>query len=413
MHVLLIHQAYTALDEAGGTRHEEMSRYLSEKGHKVTVITSPVSYLTGESNTNNGFNKKGPSDHNLEVIRSYSLPGIHRSFYKRLVGFVVFSITSFFNALRVKNVDIVWGTSPPLFQGFSACLVSRVKRKPFLFEVRDLWPAFAIAVGVLKNPLLISASLWLEKFLYRHADCVLVNSPGFIDHVKQEGATRVELIPNGADQDMFDPDNHGTEFRKAHGLEGKFLAMYAGAHGLSNDLGIILEAANLLKVKPEIQFVLLGDGKEKPALRQLAEKMGLHNLLFLPSIPKRQMGAALAAADACIAILKPIEPFKTTYPNKVFDYMAAGRPVILAIDGVIRQVVENNKAGIFIHPGRADELAAAVLKIMEHPETGMEMGRAGRRVIERSYNREIRSGELEWLLIDMIKNKFRQGECKD
>ncbi len=203
-------------------------------------------------------------------------------------------------------------------------------------------------------------SLWLERFLYRHADRVMVNSPGYVAHVTGRGARQVELVPNGADPEMFDPADAGAAFRSANHLENKFVVLYAGAHGMSNDLGVVLEAAKILQavtVTSEVTVTFLGDGKEKPALQKQAAEMGLANVLFLPPVPKAEMAAALAGADACLAILKPIEEYKTTYPNKVFDYMAAGRPVVLAIDGVIRQVVEAAGCGIFAQPGDPPALA--------------------------------------------------------
>jgi glycosyltransferase involved in cell wall biosynthesis len=218
--------------------------------------------------------------------------------------------------------------------------IARLKRVPFLLEIRDLWPAFAIAVGVLRQPILVRASEWLERFLYRNADHVVVNSPGFIDHVRAGGAVDVELVPNGADVSMFDPQSKGEIFRQIHELEDKFIALYAGAHGMSNDLGILLSAAQMLEDCSEILFILIGDGKEKPALEAQAKNLGLFNLKFIPPAPKKEMPDVLAAANTCIAILKPIPLYATVYPNKVFDYMAAGRPVVLAMEGVIKKVVE-------------------------------------------------------------------------
>ena len=144
---------------------------------------------------------------------------------------------------------------------------------------------------------------------------------------------------------MFAPCQDGHQFRQEHGLVGKFVVLYAGAHGISNDLEVILQAAKQLSALDTIRFVFIGDGKEKNNLVALSKDLGIHNVVFLPPIPKSEIPIALAAADACIAILKPIDMYKTTYPNKVFDYMAAGRAVILAIDGVIREVVEDAGAG--------------------------------------------------------------------
>jgi len=389
MHILLIHQAFASLDEAGGTRHYEMARYLVSRGHQVTIITSPVSYLTGRRRSERRANRKQETpEAGIRIIRTYTYAGLHRSFVHRVFSFLSFMVSSFATGIGTRKVDLVWGTSPPIFQGVTAWLLARLKRVPFLFEVRDLWPAFAIAVGVLRNRTLIRLSLWLEHFLYRRADRVVVNSPGYIQHVRERGARRVDLVPNGADPDMFAPHSHGGEFRREHHLDGKFVAMYAGAHGLSNDLEVVLEAAAAARKRSDIHFVFVGDGKEKPALVRRAAELQLDNVLFVPSVSKNEIAEVLAAADACIAILKPLELYKTTYPNKVFDYMAAGRPVLLAIDGVIRQVVEGAGCGIAVPPGDPQALAAAVLSLADQPTVAQEMGAAGRRAVENEYRRD-------------------------
>lgn len=402
MHILLIHQAFAALDEPGGTRHHELARHLARQGHQVTIIASPVSYLTGTSQ------KKEPGkrtdDLGVTIIRSYTLPALHRSFIWRVFSFFSFMISSFINGLFVKKVDLVWGTTPPIFQGPTAWLLARLKGVPFLLEVRDLWPAFAIAVGVLKNKLLIQLSEWLEGFLYRHADQVIVNSPGYIDHVKSRGADQVTLIPNGADPEMFKPELKGLSFREKHHLDVKFIALYAGAHGMSNDLEVVLKAAENLKKNDNIRIVFLGSGKEKPHLQSLAEEKGLSNVLFLPPVPKLEMREALAAADACLAILKPIEMYKTTYPNKVFDYMAAGRAVILAIDGVIREVVESANAGVFVSPGDSKALSEAILDLESNPTKCERLGENGRKMIEEKFSREELANQFTALLVQLWRS---------
>jgi glycosyltransferase involved in cell wall biosynthesis len=295
-------------------------------------------------------------------------------------------ISSFLLGLKVKEVDLVWGTSPPIFQGITAWGLARIKRVPFLLEIRDLWPLFAVGVGVLKNPILIGASEWLERTLYHRAEAVLINSPGFFDHVRSRGARRVELIPNGSDPAMFDPRKDGAAFRSEHRLTGKFVVLYAGAHGISNDLEVVLDSAALIS-EARIQIVLLGDGKEKRNLQDRAKELGLTNLIFLPPIPKSMIPEALAAADACLAILKPLPEYKTTYPNKVFDYMAAGRPVILAIDGVIRGVIDDAGCGIFVEPGDQASLAKAIDQLAVDPARGRKMGLAGREYLENHFSR--------------------------
>ena len=410
MHILLIHQAFAALDEPGGTRHHELARYLAGRGHQVTIIASPVSYLTGSPST---FGGGARGEGGITVIRAYTYQALHKSFVHRVFSFFSFMASSFFAGLGVKHVDLVWGTSPPIFQGATAWLLARLKRAPFLFEVRDLWPSFAIAVGVLKNPTLIRMSLWLEGFLYRHADLVVVNSPGYMDHVGGRGARRVELVPNGADPQMFDPADPGASFRSANRLESKFVVLYAGAHGMSNDLGVALEAAKILQDTPadsEVMLTFLGDGKEKPALQKQAAEMGLSNVLFLLPVPKDEMAAALAGADACLAILKPIDEYKTTYPNKVFDYMAAGRPVVLAIDGVIRQVVESAGCGVFAQPGDPAALAQAIRKLAAAPIKSRQMGLDGRKYLEEHFSRFAVAEKLAGLMEGMLN---RQANPRD
>ena len=407
MHILIIHQAFASLNEPGGTRHHEFARLLSARGHQVTVIASPVSYITG---TPTPLASVGYSPHllrkweelegGIRVLRASVYSAHHKSFVHRVIAFVSFMLSSFWLGLGVKNVDLVWGTSPPIFQGVTAWALARLKGAKFLFEVRDLWPKFAIAVGVLTNPLLIHMSEWLERFLYRHADRVMVNSPGFRKHVEGKGGKRVELVPNGSDPYMFDPVDEGITFRQSHNLEGKFVALYAGAHGMSNDLGVVLEAAKMLE-GTDIRIVLLGDGKEKANLQAQADEMGLTNVTFAPSVPKSEMPGALAAADACIAILKPLEEYKTTYPNKVFDYMAAGRPVVLAIDGVIREVVEAAECGIFAEPGNPSALATAIRALAKDKNRAHEMGMKGRAYLEEHFSRASIGEKLLNLLDEM------------
>ncbi len=424
MRILLIHQAFAALDEPGGTRHHEFARLLASQGHKVTVIASPVSYLTGGKSPQLPITNS--PDKNITILRAYTYQALHKSFVHRVFAFFSFMVSSFIVGLGVRGVDVVWGTSPPIFQGVTAWLLARLKGAKFLFEVRDLWPQFAIAVGVLTNPALIKMSRWLERFLYRHADRVMVNSPGYVDHVtgvalsgvlsgvKRRRRTQskgrgwdVELIPNGADPSMFDPADEGESFRTRHLLADKFVVLYAGAHGLSNDLGVVLDAAKILQeevtVTSGIHIVFLGDGKEKAALQARSQALGLDNVTFLPPVPKSGMGAALAGADACLAILKPLDEYKLTYPNKVFDYMAAGRPVVLAIDGVIRDVVEAADCGIFAEPGDPSALAEAIRRLAADRARSRVMGLNGRAYLESHFSRAAIGEQLIGLLTKMLE----------
>jgi len=399
MHILLIHQAFAALHEPGGTRHHELAQHLVQQGYRVTVIASALTYLTGGSQQERiPWVQRQDGGEGITILRAYTYNALHRSFFHRLLSFFSFMFSSFFIGLRVKHVDVVWGTSPPIFQGVTAWMLARLKGALFLFEVRDLWPAFAVAVGVLTSRPLIAASEWLERFLYRRSDQLIVNSPGFIDHIQKRGGRQIALIPNGAEASMFDPQADGADLRQQYGLQEKFVVLYAGAHGLSNDLEILLLAAKDLKDRPEIAIVLLGDGKDKPNLVAKAAELGVSNVHFLPALPKAEMREALAAADACIAILKPIEMYRTVYPNKVFDYMAAGRATLLAIDGVIREVIEQGQAGVFVPPGDPEAMARAIRQFADDRQMVRSMGLNGRRYLEAHFDRPKVAADLDKLL---------------
>ena len=405
MHILLIHQAFVTTGEAGGTRHIEFAKRLAAHGHRVTIITSPVSYLSGK-NSHSGFYlwKKEQWSEGIEIRYCWTSSGMHKGFLPRLLAFFSFMFSSVFCALNVKNADLVWGTSPNLFQAWTAWLSARCKGKPFLLEIRDMWPEFAIAMGALRNKTLIRMSQWLEKFLYCHADRIIVNSPGFIPFIRDICGKTADLVPNGADEDMFIGAD-GTAFREEYHLEDDFVVMYSGAHGPANDLETALKAAELLRDHPGIRFVFVGSGKDKPRLEAIKTEKKLDNVLFVPPVPKDRIASVMAAENAGLAILKKIDMFKTTYPNKVFDIMACGDPVLCQIDGVIREVVEENHAGVFVEPGDPQALVDAVLKLAADPGGCREMGGNGRRAIEDRFSRDKAAAQLEAIFVETAAQK--------
>ncbi len=368
MHLLLIHQAFVSPNDSGGTRHWEFGRHLISNGHRCTIVASQLNYLTGQRVMEQRGLVIEQDVQGVRVLRACTIATLHQSFLWRVLSFVGFMLTSILAGFRAGPADLVMGTSPPIFQAVSAWLVSTLRRRPFLLEIRDLWPEFAIDMGVLRNPVLIGLSRRLESFLYRRADHLLVNSPAYRDYLLAKGipARKITLIPNGVDPGMFDPHAAGNEVREEFKLNGQFVVTYAGALGLANDVPTLLRAAARLREQQHIRFLLVGDGKERSHLERMAKELGLPNVIFAGARPKSQMPAFLAASDVCVAILQNIPMFRTTYPNKVFDYMAAGRPTILAIDGVIREVVEAALGGIFVPPGDDAALAAAALACIVH-----------------------------------------------
>ena len=398
MHVLLIHQAFVTPEEGGGTRHYELFRHAAEHGHRATVVTSGFDYLARRSR------KDGNPEPWITVRRTASVAPTKTDFVSQLRQLVSFAAGAFPKAMSVPDVDVVMGTSPSIFQALSAWAVSVLKRKPFLLEIRDLWPDFIIGMGKLKSPFAITVARGLERFLYSRADHVLVNSPAYVDHLLSKGIPRerITLIPNGVETEIFRSgptrDAAAKEFRARYGVADKFVVMYTGAISPANDIGMVLRAADALRDLHNVHFLIVGDGKTRRELEEEATRMSLGNVTFTGAQPKASMPDILAAADLCLAILQNIPEFRLTYPNKVFDYLAAARPVALAIDGVIRQVVEDAGAGVFVQPGDPVALAAAIRSFAADPARGRAMGERGRDYVALNFDRRAHGLEFSNLL---------------
>ncbi len=242
MRILLIHQVFVSPEEPGGTRHFELMSRLVQSGHQATVVASNLSYVTGKEYVSG---KRWVTEQRLQgirVLRAYTYPSLHRSFTWRAVSFLSFMCTSFWAGWKAGKVDLVMGTSPPLFQCLSAWLIACLRRRPFVLEIRDLWPEFGIDLGILKNPILIWIARRVEMFLYRRATHFLVNSPAYRDYLITKGVPRrkISFIANGVDPNLFRPDIDGRELRREFGVDGKFVVTYAGALAISYDIDTIL-----------------------------------------------------------------------------------------------------------------------------------------------------------------------------
>ncbi|MBI2172008.1 MAG: sugar transferase [Chloroflexi bacterium] len=410
MHILLIHQAFATEDEAGGTRHYEIGKYLSQKGHVLTAVASTVNYQTRQTIKKLKGKRLPQQGPGLVICRAWAYPTRRGVFWGRLMAFVSFMITSFLVGLNVRKVDMVWGTSPPIFQAITAYLLARLKGVPFVLEVRDLWPDFAISTGILHNRFLILLSRYLERFLYHNADQIMTNSPGFIPIILSRGSAKfqTQVVSNGVDIAMFSNPND-QELRGQLGLEGKFVAIYAGAHGLANDLETVLAAAKILRKHQDVVFVLMGDGPLRDSLMQKARDEELNNVQFIPPQPKARVPSYLAVADVCIATLKAVPMFDTTYPNKVFDYMAARRPTLLAIDGAIRDVVEKADGGRFVPPGDAQALAEATMMYYRSRELRLRQGENARLYAEAYFDRPVQAAKAEAIFQKALRDHVMKG----
>ena len=215
---------------------------------------------------------------------------------------------------------------------------------------------------------------------------------------------KVAFIPYGTDVEMFNPQVDGAPFRSRFGLESKFVVLYAGALGQANDIYTLLRAAARIKHEDRIRIILLGDGKEREKLEIEARLLGLGNVIFAGVLPKKEMPQAVAGADVCLAILQDIPMFRTTYPNKVFDYLAAGKPTVLVIDGVIRKLIEISGGGIFVPPGDDARLAECLVELSNNPDLLTKMGDSGREYMLRHMDRREKMAETMDLMLHLLKD---------
>ncbi len=398
MRVLLIHQYFLEEDDPGGSRWNEITRLWYDEGeHQVTVLGGMV-HANGaakrEEYKGKFFTRKMQG--HTEVWRCHVSESYNSSFAGRLWGYFSFVFSALWAGLfKVKGkYDLVLVTSPPLFIGITGYLLSRIKRVPLVFEIRDLWPESAIDTGVVNNKMIIRIAYWLEAFLYRKARLINVLTPAFrqtLIEKKKVPPAKIIFIPNAADFSLSDQllDRFDREtFRKQYRLDGYFVITYVGAHGVANHLEQILDTAELLK-DTQVLFLLIGQGMEKPRLMRLAEERGITNVRFIDPVPKAEVFKYILASEMGTSVLKRVDTFKTVYSNKTFDYMSCKRPILMAIDGVSRELVEEADAGIFVESEVPVDFAEKVRKYLGNRDLLQRQGENGYRYAKNHFDRGV------------------------
>ena len=335
----------------------------------------------------------------LTVIRSHVSEAYNVSFVGRLWAYFSFVFSCLYTGLfKAKGkFDVIIVTSPPLFVGITGYLLSVLKRIPLVFEIRDLWPESAIDTGVLKNKLIIRLAYAFEAFVYRKSKLINVLTPAFMDtliHKKKVPATKVVLIPNAADFALSEELLYNFDvsaFRKEHGLENRFVITYVGAHGVANHLIQAVETAELLhQRRPEVLFLMIGEGMEKAMLKKEAEKRGITNSIrFIDSVPKKEVFKYILASDAGASILKKVDTFKTVYSNKTFDYMSCKKPIFMLIDGVSRELVEAAKCGLYVEPENPQAFAEVIENYTSKKLELKQMGENGYAYAHLHFDRQV------------------------
>ena len=306
-------------------------------------------------------------------------------------------------ALFLKKPDVYIVTSPSIFVGISAIIVSKLKRVPFIFEVRDLWPESAVATGVLNNKFLLNILYWLEYRLYKYSEKIVVLTPAFKENIEKrfpEFIGKIEIITNGADFSIMGKEHQGEQLREKLGWSDKKVFTYLGAHGVANDLMQVVEAAKAFKDEKKVHFVLIGDGMQKKFLKEKAKEYELTNIEFIDSVPKYEVVDYVNASDVCMAILKKTDTFKTVYPNKVFDYMSCKKPVFVTIDGITRDLIETSNCGLYAEPENLDEFKNIVDKFLSMSYDELQtFGENGYKYVKDKFDRE----KLAERYIELVK----------
>lgn len=396
MHILLIHQYFLEDHAAGGSRWNEMARIWVQEGHSVTVIAGDAHYMHVKDGQTAGkaFDVNWNADGVL-VIRCKGSRYYHEGFLGRFWSYFSFAFMAVHAGMRFANsaYKCIIVTSPPLLVGIPGLLLSKWKGIPRVLEIRDLWPESAIEMGVLKNKWLIGLAYQFEKYLYRKAQLINVLTPAFRERlVREKGVDpgKIVTIPNAADfrlseRALRSTCTHGLRARL--GLEGKFVIIYVGAHGLANDLMQLVEAATLLR-GTDAHFLLIGDGMQKKMLIEEAHSRSLANITFLAPVSKAQIFEYILMADVGAAVLKKANIFKTVYSNKTFDYFSCKKPVLMVIDGASRDLVEQAEAGMFAEPGNPADLVGKIKIYMNDRELLSRHGENGYRFVHMHFDRE-------------------------
>jgi len=391
MKILFLSQYFPPEMGAPAARVSELSRCWARSGARVTVVTTFPNHPTGEVPPEYGGKRFQREEvDGYSVLRSWIYVAANKGFLKRVICFLSFMISStLVGVFKAGPCDAVIATSPQIFAGVAGWFVSVFKRKPFVLEVRDLWPDSAIQLKVLKNPLAIRLSRWLESFLYGRADLLVPVSTSIREAILSHGIPedRVELVPNGIDPALFVPQDRMNEKRERLGIGGSFLVSYIGTHGMAHGLEYVVEAAHLLRDRAHIHFLFIGDGAQKEFVVRRSEELGVERITFLPPQPKEDIPAWQAASDLSLVSLLNLPVFTTVLPSKMFEIMASSRPVLLIGKGESADLLEEARCGLVLDSNDPQCIADAIQNLAASPEKCREYGENGRAYVLKHFVR--------------------------
>ena len=398
MHILFITDNYPPESNAPATRTYEHVREWVKKGHKVTVITCAPNFPEGK--VFEGYKNKWITKQKIEGIyiwRVKTYISANEGFLKRIVDFISFMFSSLFFGLFTRRVDVVIGTSPQFFTVISAWALAKFKSIPFVFELRDIWPASITAVEVMKRSWVIRVLEKLELFLYHQADLIISVTHSFKRDLQNRSvsAEKIKVVLNGVDLSKYKPlSNKDQNLAEKYGLQSKFVAGYIGTHGLAHALDIFIEAAELLKGEDDIRLIFVGGGADKDRLENLVKYRGLSNVIMIPMQLKENMLKVWSLCDISLVSLKNTPLFSGVIPSKIFESMAMSLPIIISVpEGESTEIIRAQRAGLVVPPENSNSLYEAILSIKKDKNLYRELAHNSN-LAARKFNRKTLALEM-------------------
>jgi len=391
MNIAVYSHYFTPEIGAPSARIYDLAQAWLALGQQVQVFTCFPNHPIGQLYA--GYRSRLYMHENLsgiDVHRHWTYITPNKGFVKKTLGHISYLLsTCLLNKQRLDKPDVMIGTSPTLFAAIAAATAAALSRRPFIMEVRDLWPAVFVELGVLRNRRLIAVLEGLELFLYRQATCIVTVTESFRSHLIQRGvpAEKIHTIPNGADIAFWQPMLPQPELRQRLRLEGCFVVLYIGAHGISQNLSRILESAGQLQEYSNIRFVFVGEGAEKDQLVYQAQQSGLNNVMFLDPVTKEEVRQFYALADVCLVPLRNIPLFKAFIPSKMFEIMAMARPIIGSVQGEAADILQRSGGAVVVEPENSTAIAQTVLMLYQNQDDARRIGQQGHQFVVDHYSR--------------------------
>jgi glycosyltransferase involved in cell wall biosynthesis len=379
MHILFLTDNFPPEGNAPATRTFEHAKIWVEQGHKVTVITCAPNFPEGkvyEGYSNKLYQKEFVSD--IEVRRVKTYITANEGFFKRSLDYVSFMFSAFFAGLFVKKPDVVVATSPQFFCCCAGWALSAVRRKPFVFELRDIWPASIQAVGASKSSKLIGALEKIEMFLYRRADLIVSVTESFKTELVNRGieSEKIKVVLNGVDLEKYTPREKDKDLVSKHQLGDKFVVAYIGTHGMAHALETILDAAEAMLDNEEVVFLFAGGGAKAESIAHQAVERKLNNVLVLGRQEKEAMPAIWSICDVSLIHLRNTPLFSKVIPSKIFESMAMGLPMVIGLPkGEATNIIAQNDVGVVVEPEDSSQIVLAIDKLRQDESRLLECQR--------------------------------------